>query len=480
MDRMRSLKTSDPDILANAPSGQAKEASEPDKSNILLIMTDQQSSDLMSCVMGTQVLHTPHMDSLAEHGLRFTRAYTPNPLCVPARNSIFSGCHPHTTGIQSNSSKKLDIEKCPLMGSMFLAAGYDTGYFGKWHINAQKDVDQSGFQEMAVNQGNGHDDEIATPTIEFLTRKRDKPFLAVASFSNPHDVCQLARGEKLPGGEVGEPPPPEFCPPAPSNLAEPKNETDTMSLARRSYQASPMFPVGMFTSDDWRQLRWGYYRLIEKVDAEIGKILTAMRASGLDKTTLIIFTSDHGDCAGAHRFNQKTVFYEESVRVPLIMSFGEHNEVSVSDLLVNIGLDILPTMLDFAGIRTPSGLKGRSLKALVSGEKAKDWRKYLVVENHITQGEPVDGMEIRIQGRMVRSCDFKYCVYDRGQNREALFDMKNDLGETINLAGNPKYNRTLREHRQMLRDHAKNESDRLVDVLLAGDVGPISFPEENE
>ena len=116
----------------------------------------------------------------------------------------------------------------------------------------------------------------------------------------------------------------------------------------------------------------------------------------------------------------------------------------------------------------------------MSGEKAKDWRKYLVVENHITQGEPVDGMEIRIQGRMVRSCDFKYCIYDRGQNREALFDMKNDLGETINLAGNPKYSRTLREHRQLLRDHAKNDNDRLVDVLLAGDVGPLPFPEETQ
>ena len=142
----------------------------------------------------------------------------------------------------------------------------------------------------------------------------------MASFLNPHNICEYARGEALPCGPIGEPPAPEQCPPAPANLAPPENEPDSMTMMRKGYHASPTFPVGDFTAEKWRQLRWAYYRMIEKVDAEIGRVLRALRQAGLEEKTLIVFTADHGECAGAHGFNQKTVFYEESVRVPLIVS----------------------------------------------------------------------------------------------------------------------------------------------------------------
>ncbi len=94
-----------------------------------------------------------------------------------------------------------------------------------------------------------------------------------------------------------------------------------MTLMRRAYQVdSGPFPVGKFTAEDWRKHRWGYYRMIEKVDAEIGKVLAALRQAGLEENTLIVFTADHGECAGAHGFNQKTVLYDESARVPLIIA----------------------------------------------------------------------------------------------------------------------------------------------------------------
>ena len=102
----------------------------------------------------------------------------------------------------------------------------------------------------------------------------------------------------------------------------------------------------LHTPDDWRRQRWGYYRMIEKVDAEIGKVLEALRKTGQEDNTLIVFTSDHGECAGAHRFNQKTVFYEESARVPLIVAWKGHTAAGTCDKLVNTGIDILPTLLD--------------------------------------------------------------------------------------------------------------------------------------
>ena len=148
-------------------------------------------------------------------------------------------------------------------------------------------------------------------SIEFLKWKRDTPFLLVTSFTSPHDVCELCRGQKIPSGPIGELPPPEQCPPAPKNLGPVEDETDTMKLTRASYTATKTTPVANFSPGNWRQMRRGYYRLVERADREIGNVLDALRDEGLEKT-LILFTADHGDCTGAHGFAQKTVFYDES------------------------------------------------------------------------------------------------------------------------------------------------------------------------
>ena len=121
-----------------------------EKPNILFIMTDQHFADVMSNVMGDKYVKTPHLDKLVKDGLRFDKAYAPNPICKPARNSIFSGYYPFETGIQNNSSKKLPAHMIS-MGLHFKKAGYDTGYFGKWHINiSTSDKKRHGFDEMGV------------------------------------------------------------------------------------------------------------------------------------------------------------------------------------------------------------------------------------------------------------------------------------------------------------------------------------------
>jgi choline-sulfatase len=155
-------------------------------------------------------------------------------------------------------------------------------------------------------------------------------------------------------GEIGEPPPLEQLPPVPFNLALPKNEPDGMTFMRRACQVEDgLFPVGKFTHEDWRKLRWGYYRMVELVDKEIGRVLDALRKAGLEENTLVVFTADHGECAGAHGFNQKTVFYEESTRVPLIVSWKGRTPTATSDKLVNTGIDILPTLMEAAEL-TPA------------------------------------------------------------------------------------------------------------------------------
>lgn len=455
------------------------------KPNVLFIITDQQFADAMSCRMGKQLLHTPVMDGLAQRGMLFTRAYSPNPLCMPARNSLFTGRYPHETGVTKNDEHRasLDPQEFVNMGRYFRNAGYDAAYSGKWHICYNtKATNTHGFEFVTGRIKGDEDAGVAEGAVKFLARPHDKPFLLVASFLNPHNICEWTRriaGRKqvLTCGEIGTPPPLAQLPPLPANFAPPQHEPDGMTLMRQAYQVdSGPFPVAKFSEADWRKQRWGYYRMVEKVDAEIGKVLAALRASGLEENTLVIFTADHGECAGAHGFNQKTVLYEESVRVPLIIACGGKTAGGVSGKLVNTGVDILPTMLDFAGLEIPQKLPGRSLLPLARGQPVADWRDYVVVENNLSQAGKLGGFTPQMEGRMVRTERYKYCVYEHGQQRESLVDLQADPGEMVNLATNPKQREVLLRHRELLARFGREHHDPLVAKLLADDVKPAPFP----
>jgi len=431
-----------------------------DRPNVLVIITDQQAADALSCRQGDRYLKTPHMDSLAARGTLFTRAYAANPICIPSRTSMFTGRYPHETGIQSNERVRFDVAAFPTMGTYFRAAGYDTGYVGKWHLLTPiDDSATSGFDYTANIRNNGADAATPAAVAEFLHRPHEKPFLLVASFIDPHNIAEWARGERLPDGEVGTPPPPEECPPAPPNRGSPSGEPEAIAFARRSYQAAPMFPVGDFDEGKWRQYRWAYYRMIEKTDALLGQVLASLAASGHAEDTLIVFTVDHGDCQGAHGWNQKTVLYEESVRVPFIVCPPGATHAATSDRLVQTGIDLLPTLFAFTGIAQPALMPGLSQRAPTEGATGPDPRSYIVSSNHLVQGVPLLGMMLKPAGRMLRSNRYKYCVYDQGQPRESLVDLEEDPGELVNLAGDPAAAEILNQHRAMLLEWSRDTHD---------------------
>ncbi len=453
-------------------------AAASNRPNVVFIMTDQQFAEAMSCRIGKQLINTPAMDSLAAKGMVFTRAYTSNPLCMPARNSLFTGCYPHETGVTKNAQVNVDPAEFTCMGTYFRQAGYETAYYGKWHLCFdQKDVNTHGFEtpRAPVDKTQDQDARAVGSAARFIGQRHEKPFLLVVSLLNPHNICEYARGQELPCGPIGQTPAPEQCPPAPVNQAPPENEPDSMTMMRKGYHASPLFPVGRFDAAKWRQVRWAYYRMIEKVDAEMGRVLQALRQAGLEEKTLIIFTSDHGECAGAHGFNQKTVFYEESVRVPLLVSQPGVTKRGICDKMVNTGLDILPTMLDFAGIERPKKLTGRSLKPLSQGEPVAQWRDHLILENHMDQTGMVGDIRPSVQGRLVRTERYKYCVYSQGHRRESLVDLRADPGETKDLAQDPAHRPVLLEHRALLMRFAREHNDPLAVSLLADDVSPRPF-----
>jgi arylsulfatase A-like enzyme len=426
----------------------------PSRPNIVIITTDQQFGDAMSCRIGKRYINTPNMDSLAADGTLYSRAYCANPLCVPSRTSIYTGRYPVETGVQINDTTAIDHRRFPVMGTIFKKAGYATSYFGKWHLPFdQKDPAVHGFDTVSVSKID-HDLKASEGAAAFIKTKHSAPFLTVVSLLNPHNICQWPRHQELSEGSVGTPPPLDQCPPWRPNHAPQQDEPDAVTLMRRSYQANDMFPVGNFNEKLWREYIWAYYRMLEKVDSRIGTVLTALRSAGLEKDTLVVFSTDHGDCQGAHGWNQKTILFEEAARVPCIMSWKGTIKPQVSDRLVHTGVDFLPTLLDYAGLPRPEGLPGLSLK------QTKENHPFVVVSNHMVQGAKVDGRVPETSGRMLRSEHYKYTIYSEGQRRESLVDLRKDPGEMVNLAGKSEHAEVLKQHRELLAKWCRQYGDK--------------------
>lgn len=408
-----------------------------DRPNLLFILTDQQSASALGC-LGYPGLRTPAMDRLAAEGVRFDRAYCTYPLCTPSRGSLFSGLMPAQAGVTDNGKPLRDPVKEQGLGRLLAEAGYDCAYGGKWHVPEIAMPDGHGFRRI------GGFDDVALPDAcrAFLREKRDRPFFLVAGFDNPHNICEWARGEPLPWGPVGEPPPARECPNLPPNFRPPAYEPELIRLLQQSNDR--LFPTRNWTADHWRRYRWAYARLVEKADAGMAAILEELEASGLAGNTVVVFSSDHGDGQGAHGWNQKHILYEEIVRVPLIVrdpAGGARGRVE--SRLVSNGLDLMPTLCDYAGIPVPPGRAGLSLKPLARGEEPAAWRDELGVETVLlSYGNG--------QARALVTLRYKYVAFSRGLDREQLFDLEADPGEMHNLAVEARHDGLLAEMRRRL------------------------------
>ena len=415
-----------------------------ERPNILYIMTDQQTATAMSCA-GNADVHTPNMDKLAERGVRFTNAYCTMPLSGPSRASMFTGYMPSVIGMLENETPMPDSIRSTSLGVLMSNAGYTCAYAGKWHVNTNS---LPGEHAFGFENLHGHNDfGLAEAAVSFLQRNKKQPFFLVASFDNPHNICEYARKQNTPYATIKEPAL-EDCPGLPDNFAI--NPYDASALAFERSRSHRLYPTYDYTPDDWRRYRNAYYRLIETVDAEIGKILAEVDKQNLWKNTVIIFTSDHGDGCGAHQWNQKTVLYEEVANTPFIVCLPKgKNAGKVLPQLISNGVDLLPSLCDWAGIAVPAQRQGISFRAITeSGDANKTHQPYVVTETLFAQ-------TANTAGWMLRTPQYKYVLYDTGTNREMLYDMQTDRGEMRNLAIEKKYADIVQQHRLLLTEWLK-------------------------
>ncbi len=441
------------------------------KPNILFITTDQQYAKLMSCA-GELNAKTPNLDKLAASGVRFENAYCANPVCVPSRYSLTTGYMPHVFGELEHNMKKNkkdlpEIKKyinTPAMGHIFRSAGYETVYGGKLHVEQFNNYEEAAEETFGFKCLTGDTKgKLAKKCSEFIKKKHDKPFLMWASFINPHDICD---GFPFMGYNDMDHPYTQKCHKKMNDLHDkhpgipfpdmPENflpSTDD-PLWIKKFREGILENTGLnsafgshaihWTEKMWKEYRWVYRRYMESVDKQIGKVLKALKESGLEEETIVIFTSDHGDHDGAHGLTMKRSFYEESSNIPLLISWKNNIESNVVDKssLVNNGIDMIPTMCDLAGINPPENLKGKSFNPL-SNEK----NKFVVSET--------------VGGRMLRTLQYKYNIYYvAGKSEEQLFDMEKDKSEKKNLAKLSDYNSILEKHREILKDWTIANKDK--------------------
>lgn len=450
MNRRTFIGTTAAPLIAFAKKRQA---------NLLFIMSDQHQRESSGCY-GSSEVKTPHIDQIATRGVRFEKAYCAAPVCVPSRGSIVTGTYAHSHGAK--------ILEDPLpasartVGHFFKERGYVTGAIGKMHF--VDETQRHGFdhrihlddfnqtltvmerEQLRKDQGGAEgvdgrpsslsarffqDNYYAEKTIQFLHQNRNRPFCLWSSFFMPHTPLVPMR---------------EFW-----DLYEPS----TLTLPRRSdNELQHGFPGhlirarerGWYTQTD-EQLRRslaGYYGNISQTDACVGRVYDALRELGLDRNTIVVYTSDHGEMAGAHRLWTKHNMYEQSVAVPLVVSMPGRIAAGTSRTQLISQIDLFPTLATLCGHEAPKGLPGRDFAALVTGRRYSP-REYVCSEYYFCRS--VFTRDNRYVGKppilMVRTDKWKlnYLDWDRSE----LFDLANDPREFQNCIDDPANAGVLRE-----------------------------------
>jgi len=431
--------------------------------NILLLISDQHSGKIMTQT-GYPYIKTPGIDKLAAEGVTFTRNYCAYPVCVASRASIMTGMMP--------SKSHADLTAYPSIGTLMKNAGYETAYFGKWHVSNSKIGKVAEWHGFESYKDEMNDSNTEKMSVEFLSLKHIKPFFLVTSYLNPHDCCELARnisnlGDDYHDGPVEEKMNVNGCPPLPTNFAIPTDEPKGF-YCRRTPDSTDVVqfgkhPVKYWGEKEWRQYMYGYDRLVEKMDDHILNVINTLEKQGLLENTIIFYTADHGDGHASHQWNQKMNFYEEVINVPFVVSWKGHTKAGFIDskTLTSSGLDIFPTICSIAGINVEKALQGKDVSPwfMKNSKVASEVRSYVVSElNQSEKDEDAGGKNVMV-GRMVVSENLKYFLFDSGENREQLFDLTKDPGELHPVTNVPAYKKQLLAHRQMLNDWITKTSD---------------------
>lgn len=472
----------------------AKEAVLP---NIVFIMTDDHAAHAISAY-GSKINKTPNIDRIAKEGMLFKNCFAVNAICTPSRASILTGKYSHKNGVPifnrfdgSQWTVAKDLQK----------AGYHTGMVGKWHLQS----DPTGFDYWSVVPGQGKyfdpdfisqsgrkqikgyaTDIITDLSIDFLEKRpKNKPFFLMYHHKAPHRPFEPnAKYEKIfENMEIPEPETFNDTYKTRSTAATVAEMTIDRHLNRRDLKLTPPTNLSPEQANKWlsevdtemtvivngkekklvgQELKkWKYQKYmrdylacVASVDENVGRMLDYLEKNGLSKNTIVIYTSDQGFFLGDHNWFDKRFMYEEALRMPFMIRYpGKIKPGTVQDKMI-LNVDFAPTFLEFAGLKIPADVQGRSIVPLTEGLTPKDWRTSMYYRYYHF---PAEHAVNRHYG--VRTERYKL-IYFHEIDQWELFDLQKDPHELNNVFADPTYAPQVKELKAELQRLRKELDDR--------------------
>jgi iduronate 2-sulfatase len=457
-------------------------AAEPGR-NVLFIVSDD-LNNLLGCY-GDPRAKTPHLDRLAARGVRFDRAYCTFPLCGPSRNSMLTGLHPNSTGIVANQQVfRQTIPSHPSLPQAFRTAGYFAARVGKlFHYNVPKSIGTDGHDdpaswELALNPAGAdrldeephifslipgqyggalswyasptadekHTDGLAAADAEWVlercAKRPDRPFFLAVGFFRPHTpyVAPKKYFDLYPENDM----------PVVAGVKEDQADIPPAALGSHKREQDKL------TDDLRRKALQAYYASISFMDAQVGRVVSALDRLGLAQNTVIVFTSDHGYHVGEHGLWQKMSLFEESARVPLlVVAPGAAKGVVAKSPVSHV--DLFPTLAELCGVKPPANLQGQSLVPVLKDPSVagRGWAVTQVMRGggplraSVTTNVGSDGP--LFFGYSLRTPRWRYTEWDDGRKGRELYDHDADPREITNRAGNADHAKTVADLAGQLR-----------------------------
>ncbi len=460
----------------------ARAAAPPDRPNILLLMSDQHRGDCLGAD-GNTVIQTPNLDRLAQGGVRFRCAYSSTPTCTPARAALLTGMSPWSHGLLGYGAV---AEHYPVeLPQLLRSAGYYTLGIGKMHWTPQRALhgfhrtilDESGREESPgfrsdyrswlFSEAPGANPEptgiswngyaakafplperlhptawVAETAIHFLRDYRGaEPWFLKVSFERPHSPYD---------------PPPRWMDRYARSPVPPPRAGHWSGKFRPAEPNVPDPWHGDLGAETVRAAREGYYGSVSFVDEQIGHILEALDQRGQLSNTMILFLADHGDMLGDQYLWRKGYAYEPSARIPMLLHWADGLDRAQAGQAIGKPVeirDVLPTLLDAAGVPVPHGVEGRSLLGLARNPDS-GWREWIDLEHDVVY-HPDNHWNALTDGV------WKY-IYHANSGQEQLFQLTKDPAELTDLAGDTAFGPELKKWRGRLIAHLAPRGDPWV------------------
>jgi len=361
--------------------------------NLLFILSDDHAAHAISAY-GSRINRTPHIDRIAQGGMRFDSSFCTNSICTPSRATILTGTYNHVNGVTTlQTPMDNSLQTFP---KLIQAAGYQTVVFGKWHLGHGPGHDPTGFDHWKVlpDQGEYHDPVFLTPEgeetiagyvtdiitdlcVDWLERRDpDRPFALMCHHKAPHRTwepdakhAQMYEDEIIPEPETFRD---DY---AHRSAAAAAAKCRMMDLEPKDLKAP--VPAGLTPDEEisWRYQRYikDYLRVVAAMDDNIGRLLDYLDHQGLADDTIVVYTSDQGFFLGDHCWFDKRFMYEESLAMPLLIRYPPEAAAGAACDEIVVNVDIAPTLLDLAGLPVPGDMQGTSFAPLLRGEIPDEW-----------------------------------------------------------------------------------------------------------